>query len=182
MAKQGIQHAIGTELYPAPQGTLMATLIKGILSFNLDWQFVLVGVFIAIVIELCGIKALSFAIGIYLPLSTTLPIFIGGAIRGLVEWKQKKKNVQVSPEEEDLGKGNLFATGLVAGGALAGVLVAILFSIDSVKGTLEGWSAEHALTSDKFLGVEGYKWLGVIFFAIMGYTLYRIAMSKEKKV
>lgn len=154
MAKQGIQHAIGTELYPAPQGTLMATLIKGILSFNLDWQFVLVGVFIAIVIELCGIKALSFAIGIYLPLSTTLPIFIGGAIRGLVEWKQKKKNVQVSPEEEDLGKGNLFATGLVAGGALAGVLVAILFSIDSVKGTLEGWSAEHALTSDKFLGVE----------------------------
>jgi len=182
MAKQGIQHAIGTELYPAPQGTLMATLIKGILSFNLDWQFVLVGVFIAIVIELCGIKALSFAIGIYLPLSTTLPIFIGGAIRGLVEWKQKKKNVQVSPEEEDLGKGNLFATGLVAGGALAGVLVAILFSIDSVKSTLEGWSAEHALTSDKFLGIEGYKWLGVIFFAIMGYTLYRIAMSKEKKI
>lgn len=182
MAKQGIQHAIGTELYPAPQGTLMATLIKGILSFNLDWQFVLVGVFIAIVIELCGIKALSFAIGIYLPLSTTLPIFIGGAIRGLVEWKQKKKNVQVSPEEEDLGKGNLFATGLVAGGALAGVLVAILFSIDSVKNTLAGWSAEHALTSDKFLGVEGYKWLGVIFFAIMGYTLYRIAMSKEKKI
>ncbi|MFT3678553.1 MAG: OPT/YSL family transporter [Chitinophagaceae bacterium] len=182
MAKQGIQHAIGTELYPAPQGTLMATLIKGILSFNLDWQFVLVGVFIAIVIELCGIKALSFAIGIYLPLSTTLPIFIGGAIRGLVEWKQKKKNVQVSPEEEDLGKGNLFATGLVAGGALAGVLVAILFSINSVKNTLAGWSAEHALTSDKFLGVEGYKWLGVIFFAIMGYTLYRIAMSKEKKI
>lgn len=182
MAKQGIQHAIGTELYPAPQGTLMATLIKGILSFNLDWQFVLVGVFIAIVIELCGIKALSFAIGIYLPLSTTLPIFIGGAIRGLVEWRQKKKNVQVAPEEEDLGKGNLFATGLVAGGALAGVLVAILFSIDSVKGTLEGWSAEHALASDKFLGVEGYKWLGVIFFSIMGYTLYRIAMSKEKKI
>lgn len=182
MAKQGIQHAIGTELYPAPQGTLMATLIKGILSFNLDWQFVLVGVFIAIVIELCGIKALSFAIGIYLPLSTTLPIFIGGAIRGLVEWRQKKKNVQVSPEEEDLGKGNLFATGLVAGGALAGVLVAILFSIDSVKDTLAGWSAEHALTSDRFLGIEGYKWLGVIFFAIMGYTLYRIAMSKEKKV
>ena len=66
MAAQGIQHAIGTDKYPAPQGTLMATLIKGILSFNLDWQFVLVGVFIAIVMELCGIKALSFAIGIYL--------------------------------------------------------------------------------------------------------------------
>ena len=121
MAAQGIQHAIGTDKFPAPQGTLMATLIKGILSFNLDWQFVLVGVFIAIVVELCGIKALSFAIGIYLPLSTTLPIFVGGAIRGIIEWKNKKKNIHIAPEEEDLGKGNLFATGLVAGGALAGV-------------------------------------------------------------
>jgi OPT family oligopeptide transporter len=178
MAAQGIQHAIGTDKYPAPQGTLMATLIKGILSFNLDWQFVLVGVFIAIVMELCGIKALSFAIGIYLPLSTTLPIFIGGAIRGLVEWKQKKKNITVSAEEEDLGKGNLFATGLVAGGALAGVLVAILSSIPSISGALEKVNAEHGLTQG--LGGEGYKWLGVAFFALMGYILYKIAISKQK--
>lgn len=180
MAAQGIEHAIGTDLYPAPQGTLMATLIKGILSFNLDWQFVLVGVFIAIVMELCGIKALSFAIGIYLPLSTTLPIFIGGAIRGIVEWRQKKKNIQVAPEEEDLGKGNLFATGLVAGGALAGVLVAILSSIDSVNTKLGEVNAEHKLSSPGFLGTEGYKWLGVAFFAFMGFVLYRIAMGKKK--
>ncbi len=178
MAAQGIEHAIGTDTYPAPQGTLMATLIKGILSFNLDWQFVLVGVFIAIVMELCGIKALSFAIGIYLPLSTTLPIFIGGAIRGIVEWRQKKKNIQVSPEEEDLGKGNLFATGLVAGGALAGVLVAILSSIPSVNDQLGKVNAEHGLTEG--LGGEGYKWLGVAFFVLMGYILYKIAMSKRK--
>jgi OPT family oligopeptide transporter len=178
MAAQGIQHAIGTDKYPAPQGTLMATLIKGILSFNLDWQFVLVGVFIAIVMELCGIKALSFAIGIYLPLSTTLPIFIGGAIRGIVEWRQKKKKIVVAPEEEDLGKGNLFATGLVAGGALAGVLVAILSSIDSVNTKLGEVSAEHGLTSS--LGTEGYKWLGVAFFALMGIVLYRIAIKKNK--
>ncbi|MGB3083135.1 MAG: oligopeptide transporter, OPT family, partial [Saprospiraceae bacterium] len=70
MISQGIQHAIG-EKYNAPQATLMATLIKGILSFNLDWQFVIAGVFLAIVMELCGIKALSFAVGAYLPLSTT---------------------------------------------------------------------------------------------------------------
>jgi OPT family oligopeptide transporter len=180
MAAQGIEHAIGTDTYPAPQGTLMATLIKGILSFNLDWQFVLVGVFIAVVMELCGIKALSFAIGIYLPLSTTLPIFIGGAIRGIVEWRQKKKNIKVSPEEEDLGKGNLFATGLVAGGALAGVLVAILSSIPSINSSLGDVNAEHGLTSS--LGVEGYKWLGVAFFALMGYILYKIAISKRKEV
>lgn len=178
MAAQGIQHAIGTDEYPAPQGTLMATLIKGILSFNLDWQFVLVGVFIAIVMELCGIKALSFAIGIYLPLSTTLPIFIGGAIRGVVEWRNKKKKIEVSPEEEDLGKGNLFATGLVAGGALAGVLVAILSSIPSINSSLGNVNAEHALAGG--IGTEGYKWLGVVFFAVMGMALYRIAVSPRK--
>jgi OPT family oligopeptide transporter len=178
MAAQGIQHAIGTDKYPAPQGTLMATLIKGILSFNLDWQFVLVGVFIAIVVELCGIKALSFAIGIYLPLSTTLPIFIGGAIRGIVEWRNKKKNIHVLPEEEDLGKGNLFATGLVAGGALAGVLVAILSSIPAISSGLGNVNAEHGLAES--LGTEGYKWLGVAFFALMGIVLYRIAIGKNK--
>jgi putative OPT family oligopeptide transporter len=177
MAAQGIQHAIGTDKYPAPQGTLMATLVKGILSFNLDWQFVLVGVFIAIVMELCGIKALSFAIGIYLPLSTTLPIFIGGAIRGLVEWRQKKKNIVLTAEEEDLGKGNLFATGLVAGGALAGVLVAILSSIDSINKQLGMVNAEEGIAA--MLGHEGYKWLGVGCFALMAWVLYRIATARS---
>src|SRR5690606_41152891 len=75
MQAQGIEHAIGSERFSAPQATLMATLAKGILSFNLDWQFVIVGVFIAVTMELCGIKALAFSIGLYLPLSTTLPIF-----------------------------------------------------------------------------------------------------------
>ena len=180
MVQQGIQHAIGTDKYPAPQGTLMATLIKGILSFNLDWQFVLVGVFIAIVMELCGIKSLSFAIGIYLPLSTTFPIFIGGAIRGLVEWRNKRKNIKLTAEEEDLAKGNLFATGLVAGGALAGVVVAILSVNDKVNAGLEKISAEPGLTQS--LGADGYKWMGVAFFALMGLILYRVGISKRKVI
>jgi OPT family oligopeptide transporter len=180
MARQGIQHAIGTDLYPAPQGTLMATLIKGILSFNLDWQFVLVGVFIAITLELCGIKSLSFAVGTYLPLSTTLPIFIGGAIRGLAEWRQRKKGEAAGlVEEEDLGKGNLFATGLVAGGALAGVIVAFLSAFEGTNAGLQMVNAEHALVGG--LGDTGYKWLGVAFFALMAFILYRIATSKVKE-
>jgi OPT family oligopeptide transporter len=178
MVQQGIQHAIGTDKYSAPQATLMATLIKGILSFNLDWQFVLVGVCIAIVMELCGIKALSFAIGIYLPLSTTLPIFIGGAIRGIIDWKHKKKGDETSAEEEDLRKGNLFATGLVAGGALAGVLVAFMQANDGVNKWLQGISAEHGLTGS--MGQTGYFLLGVLFFAAMALILYRVAMSKNK--
>lgn len=180
MLNQGIQHAIGTDALPAPQGTLMATLIKGILSYNLDWQFVLVGAAIAIVMELCGIKALSFAIGIYLPLSTTLPIFIGGAIKGLVNWRKIKKDAPVaSEEEEDLGKGNLFATGLVAGGAVAGVIVAILSVNENVAATLAKWSAEHGLT--QMFGETGFMLLGVAFFALMGGVLYWIAMKKDEE-
>lgn len=175
MAQQGIQHAIGTDQFPAPQGTLMATLIKGILSFNLDWQFVLVGVFIAVTLELCGIKSLSFAVGAYLPLSTTLPIFIGGAVRGIVEWRQRKRGDELTAEEEDLGKGNLFATGLVAGGALMGVIVAFLTAADI---GLEKLSTEHGIAGA--IGASGYKWLGVAFFALMAYVLYRIGVKKGR--
>jgi OPT family oligopeptide transporter len=178
MAAQGITHAIGTDRYPAPQGTLMATLIKGILSFNLDWQFVLVGVFIAVTLELCGIKSLSFAVGTYLPLSTTLPIFIGGAIRGIVEMREKRKGIHVAPEEEDLGKGNLFATGLVAGGALAGVIVAFLSAFENTNAGLQKVNAEHGITNA--IGEQGYKWLGVTFFALMAFVLYRVGLGRKK--
>ncbi len=176
MLSQGIHHAIGTEKYPAPQATLMATLIKGILSQNLDWQYVVVGIFLAVTMELCGIKALSFAIGVYLPLATTLPIFIGGAIRGLVENKQKKANVQVNPEEEELGKGNLFATGLVAGGAVAGVIIAFFAGSDSGEKLLNKISMEESFRT--WLSQGGYFLVGTVFFALMGFILYKVATKK----
>jgi OPT family oligopeptide transporter len=174
MISSGINHAIGTDKYAAPQATLMATLIKGILSFNLDWQFVLVGVAIAVVMELCGIKALSFAIGIYLPLSTTLPIFIGGAIRGIIDNRHKSKEAN---EEEDLRKGNLFATGLVAGGAIAGVIVAFLSANETIAAKLNLLNMEHAITTA--LGEQGYYLLGTLLFFVMAFILYRIAAKPE---
>ena len=129
---KGITHAIGTEKFPAPQGTLMATLIKGLLSLNLDWVYVLVGVFFSITMELCGVKSLSFAVGLYLPLSTTLPIFAGGVVKGLVGLvATKRKGGQA--EDSELGGGSLMATGLVAGGALTGVVVALLQVNDDVE-------------------------------------------------
>ncbi|TAH02380.1 MAG: OPT family oligopeptide transporter [Sphingobacteriales bacterium] len=179
MVSQGINHAIGTEKYPAPQATLMATLIKGILSQNLDWQYVFVGVFVAIVMELCGIKSLSFAVGAYLPLSTTLPIFIGGAIRGIVEWKQKKNKQSLSAEEEELSKGSLFATGLVAGGAVAGVIIAFLSGTAGGEKFLNAVNLEHGLTGS--MGNAGYYLLGLVFFIAMGYVLYKIALQKNKE-
>lgn len=174
MTAQGLTHAIGSDRYPAPQATLMAILARGILSFNLDWQFVMVGVFIAVMIELCGIKALAFAIGLYLPLSTTLPIFIGGAIKGIVDWRSEKRNEAAA--SEDLSTGNLFATGLIAGGALAGVIVALLSVNDTVYGYLKAISAEHGLIN--WLGVNGYSLLGVLFFAGMATWLYRTATKQ----
>lgn len=154
----------------------MATLIKGILSFNLDWQFVLVGVFIAVTLELCGIKSLSFAVGTYLPLSTTLPIFIGGAVKGLVEWRERRKGIVTAPEEEDLGKGNLFATGLVAGGALFGVIVAILTVL--FENGMKRINFESNI--EQSTGQFGYYLLGVAFFAFMAYVLYRVALNKRR--
>lgn len=178
MVQQGVQHAIGTEKYPAPQATLMATLIKGILSQNLDWQYVIVGMFLAVVMELCGIKSLSFAIGVYLPLATTLPIFIGGAIRGLVESRQKKDKKEVSAEEEELSKGSLFATGLVAGGAVAGVVIAFITGTSGGEQFLRNISMEHGLV--ELLSENGYFLLGTLFFALMGLILYRVAMKKTE--
>jgi putative OPT family oligopeptide transporter len=174
MMQQGIQHAIGSEKYPAPQATLMATLIKGILSQNLDWQYVMVGMFLAVVMELCGIKSLSFAIGVYLPLATTLPIFIGGAIRGLVEGRKQKP---ASAEEEELSKGSLFATGLVAGGAVAGVVIAFMTGTAGGEKFLKSISLEHGLLGA--LNENGYFLLGTLFFALMGLILYRVAVKDK---
>ncbi len=175
MVDQGIQHAIGSERYAAPQATLMATLAKGILSYNLDWQFVMVGVFIAVMIELCGIKALAFAIGLYLPLSTTLPIAIGGGIKGFVDWRAVRR--KEAKEEDDLGRGSLFATGLIAGGAVAGVIVAVLSVNDRVFETLQKISLEGVLS--RAIGHHGYQLIGVAFFVCMAWMLYRLAIKKD---
>jgi len=115
---------IGSEAVAAPQATLMATLIKGLLSQNLPWGLVLVGVFIAVTLELCGIHSLSFAVGAYLPIATTAPIFIGG----LVRWWVERKTGETS--ESDLSSGTLFSSGLIAGGSLAGILFAILVGVE----------------------------------------------------
>jgi len=177
MVQQGFTHAVGTNKFPAPQATLMATLIKGILSFNLDWQFVFVGVALAVVMELCGVNSLSFAVGAYLPLSTTLPIFAGGAIKGLVDWRKKRRGEIAT--EDDLGRGNLFATGLVAGGALAGVIVALLIAgSENIAKRLELVNLENYLSG--IFGAGWYKVIGVLFFVTMALMLYRIAMKKDK--
>ena len=88
---------------------------------KLPWGLVILGAVLAIVMQLAGVSALAFAVGVYLPLSTTLPIFVGGMLRGLVDRARG-----FTPEEAETSPGTLMSTGLIAGGSLAGIIIALL--------------------------------------------------------
>lgn len=158
---------IGSDALPAPQATLMSTIIKGLLSQNLPWGLVLVGVFISVTLELCGIHSLSFAVGSYLPIATTAPIFAGGLVRAYVE---KKTGVT---EESEVGSGTLFSSGLIAGGSLAGILYAILYG----NGLIEDAEAAAGLLPSLHDGTGGLVAGGLIFFAL-GVILARVGQKK----
>jgi putative OPT family oligopeptide transporter len=118
--------------YDAPKATLMALIIDGIMTQKLPWDLVLIGVFIAIVMHLAGVPALAFAVGVYLPLSTSMPVFVGGLVRGLVDRIKK-----TPPEESDSSPAVLLSSGYIAGGAIAGILIAILAINPSVSSLLD---------------------------------------------
>ena len=119
----GSAYTFGTREIPAPQATLMKTIIEGVLSGALPWGLVLTGAGLSVSVILCGISGLAFAIGVYLPLSSMAPIFVGGCARGLVEQSRRDR----PPEGRDAGV--LAASGLVAGEGLAGVFVAALVAL-----------------------------------------------------
>src|SRR5437899_6715605 len=91
---------IGSARAAAPQARLMATVINGILTRKLPWGLVLLGVFLVIAVEILGIRSLSFAVGFYIPISTTLAIFCGGLVRWLVERAARKAGEHA--EESDV--------------------------------------------------------------------------------
>jgi len=160
---------IGSGALPAPQATLMATIIKGLLSQNLPWGLVLVGVFISVTLELCGIHSLSFAVGSYLPIATTAPIFAGGLVRWFVE---RKTGVA---EESEVGSGTLFSSGLIAGGSLAGILYAVLFGRQIIKAADD--SGTLGLIPPLHEGTLGMV-AGGLLFAALGVVLARAAQKK----
>ena len=161
---------IGSDALPAPQATLMSTIIRGLLSQNLPWGLVLVGVFISVTLELCGIHSLSFAVGSYLPIATTAPIFAGGLVRAYVEKKTGKV------EESEVGSGTLFSSGLIAGGSLAGILYAVLFG----RGIIPAADDSDALAlfgSALHDGTGGLIAGGLLFFAL-GVVLAKVGQKK----
>ncbi|MDO8680403.1 MAG: oligopeptide transporter, OPT family [Acidobacteriota bacterium] len=174
---------IGSEAVPAPQATLMATLIEGLLSQSLPWGLVLVGVFVAVTLELCGIHSLSFAVGAYLPIATTAPIFVGG----LVRWWVERKTGETS--DSDLSAGTLFSSGLIAGGSLAGILYAILFGYQYAAPTADNPNATSSLYADYFAPIgDIVPWLhgesaaaqlaGAVLFLALAVILSRFARRK----
>ncbi|RUL89053.1 OPT family oligopeptide transporter [Tautonia sociabilis] len=119
--------------YNAPKATLMATIIDGIMGNTLPWGLVLIGVFIAIVLQLAGVPALPFAVGVYLPLSASAPIFVGGMARGLVDWLRG-----ASPEESDSSPAVLMSSGYIAGGTITAIVITIMLTfIPGVGGLLD---------------------------------------------
>ena len=146
---------IGSPSLPAPQATLMATIIKGLLSQNLPWGLVLVGVFISVTLELCGIRSLSFAVGSYLPIATTAPIFVGGIVRWFVE---RKTGVA---QESEISPGTLFSSGLIAGGSLAGILYAALFGRKIISAADDADTAGTDPVSAQGPGGYAGRWLAV---------------------
>ena len=117
--------------FAAPKAVLMSYIIKGILNQQLPWGLVLLGVMIAVVLEMAGIPSLAFAVGVYLPLSASTPILTGGIVRWLVDRRLRRKLAHKNLTEEELvaegdkSPGVLMASGYIAGGAIAGILVAI---------------------------------------------------------
>ncbi len=164
---------------PAPQATLMATVIRGLLSHNLPWGLVLTGMGISAVMELCGVNSLAFAVGAYLPLSSTTPIFAGGIVKWLVDKKNKTKE-----SESDIGPGALFSSGLIAGGAITGIIIAILIGVNAGVGA----DGKPVSLADKFnfgLG-ESMGAMGDIislgFFVLLGFILYKFATGKKEEL
>ncbi|MCX6117226.1 MAG: oligopeptide transporter, OPT family [Proteobacteria bacterium] len=148
--------------FEAPKARLMSLIIDGILTQKLPWTLVLLGASIAIFMELCGIASLPFAVGVYLPMSTSAPIFFGGLVRGLVDMLNRKG--KASTLDSEAGPGILFSSGLIAGGSIAGILLALL----AMSGT--GWDF-----SGIFPAFSLSEWGATLMFSVMMIAMFRVA-------
>jgi putative OPT family oligopeptide transporter len=135
--------------FDAPKATLVSYIIKGILDRKLPWDLVLFGVLISVVLELSGISALAFAVGVYLPIAVSLPIFIGGMIRWLVDRLGRAKHVNAGLTEDqiaaegDKSPGVLMASGYIAGGSIAGIVIAFMVGVlDKQDAALTEWATK----------------------------------------
>lgn len=165
--------------FTAPKATLVSYIIKGILSRELPWGLVLLGVMIAIVLELSGIPSLAFAVGVYLPISTSAPIFVGGVVRSLVDkYLRRKPEHQKLTEaqmvaETDKSPGVLLASGYIAGGTLAGVFYAFMNLREGIVNRFRGFE-EWARHNNPFFEGDSSNLLGLLPFLLLTVLLYLV--------
>ncbi|HET7791327.1 MAG TPA: oligopeptide transporter, OPT family [Gemmatimonadales bacterium] len=156
----------------SPKATIMALITDGILTHKLPWGLVLLGVFVTIAIELMGVQSLPVAVGVYLPISTSSAMFAGGIVRWLIE--RRARSQQQSLAELESGPGVLFSSGLIAGGAICGiVLAAIAGALGSADALAEKVPWAHVLGSLATSNIFAY-----LLFALMGVLLFRVASQK----
>jgi hypothetical protein len=169
--------------FDAPKATLMSYIIKGILDRKLPWALVLLGVMIAITLELSFVPALAFAVGVYLPLSSSSPIFFGGFVRWLVDRKMRKEPAYAKmtdsqfAEESDKSPGVLLSSGYIAGGAIAGIIIAILAGVPAFEGindAIDQWANAH----NPFYNGPYSDALTLIPFAFLCIFLYLVGREK----
>ncbi|MBZ5513994.1 MAG: OPT/YSL family transporter, partial [Acidobacteriia bacterium] len=150
---------IGSDRLPAPQAVLMSTVINGILRRSLPWGLVLLGVFIVVVLELCGVRSLAFAVGSYLPIATTAPIFCGGVVNWLLQWITKRQEGEVS-------SGALFAAGLIAGGSIGGLTLAAIVGFELERKMAIGTRYWPALSASSLFGLVVFIAMASALFAV----------------
>jgi len=169
------------EKYRAPKATLMSYIIQGILSQQLPWALVILGVMISITLELCGISSLAFAVGLYLPISASSPIFFGGLVRWGVDKYLKRKFADKELTEEefiaetDKSSGVLLASGYIAGGALAGILIALsAVYFGGFVETMSKWSTAN----NPFFDGDYANLLATLPFIALAVLLYLVGRDK----
>lgn len=150
----------------APQANLMATVIEGVLRQNIAWDLVMMGVLIGVILELLRLPSLAFAVGLYLPLAMSVPVAIGGLIRWVFQERRLRHKETLAEQEED--PGILYSSGLIAGAALAGVLVTALVALSQTSVVVKHWAEGlWNLTSG------GGQILALGAFALLCWTLVR---------
>jgi putative OPT family oligopeptide transporter len=159
---------IGGRELAAPQANLMAVLIGGLLEQKLPWGLIMIGVCIALFIELMGMHSLTFAVGVYLPLSSTLPIFVGGLVRKIADKVYKRK-----ADDMEESEGTLLSSGLIAGGALIGVLGAFLHFVTPFDDDDTGLPLNLAFGYKAFRFLWDMDFLSVAMFALLAYLVLR---------
>lgn len=158
--------------YDAPKATLMSYIIKGILNRELPWTLVILGGCVSLVLELAGIPSLAFAVGLYLPLAASMPIMVGGAIRWWVDRRKAGSEVTDGPAAEEGSPGVLLASGYIAGGALAGIVIAFLAGVtQAFSASVEAWSVAH----NPFFAGPWADALSLVPFAALAVLLARVA-------